>query len=147
MPVSSFPSRLALATLVSLLLAGAVGLLADDPDQELELTLAKHHWDNALRSGSTGTEGSASYRLRTQGELRILVAGQEPAAFKLLVWAGGEAEPPMEPAVVSIESHEARRAGASDGSNGLTAFQWGVLSLLAGILAALGLLIFKRGRS
>lgn len=125
---------------LSILQPVAVTLFTADPEPAVDVTLAKYHWDNGLRSASTVEGTPVTFRIRTQGELRILVSGARPQPYKLLVWTGDEVEPPMEPVVVSMDRYESRNA---DGG-GFSTFQWMVVSLLAAILAVLGLIAFRR---
>ena len=70
----------------------AVGVVADDPSKPIEVKLSKYDFESTDRNGTTDSSGRASFRLRTEGDLRILVRSttSEPAPYSLMVWVGEE---------------------------------------------------------
>lgn len=125
---------------LSILQPVVVTVLAKDPDDDVRVALSKYRYDEADRSGTTKGEGIYTTRLRTQGDLKIVVSSQERKPFQLVVWAGDEVERPMTPVIVSDPGRVAGSGWASGGT---------VTWVLAGALAAglLGAIVFRRKRS
>lgn len=79
----------------------AVTLLAANPADDLRLKLGKFNWDENFQGGSTRGSGQYTVKFRTQGDLLLSVAAPQPAGrYTLLIWAGDEITPEMEPVLV-----------------------------------------------
>jgi len=128
---------------LSILQPVVVTVLAKDPDDDVRVSLSKYRYDESDRSGTTKGEGMYTTRLRTQGDLKVVVSSPDPKPFQLVVWAGDEVAREMPPVIVSDPD-------AVSGSGG-----WGlggsvVMWVIAGaLLAIVGLLavIVLRGRA
>jgi hypothetical protein len=123
-----------------------VTLISKDPDADLALQLCKFDWKKPERSGSTKGTGIQSFKIRTEGDLKIFVAssqGERP--YQLAVWVGDEVRPGMRPAFIPKEEYKKMKGGMGGG------FGFGsvVLCIIAVLLAAIlvVLIVFlKRGR-
>lgn len=131
--------KLAVADL-SVLQPVEVTLFAVDEVDDLRLDLSKFILDAPAKTLSTRGTGFATARFRTQGDLQLTVTSPEgPRPYRLLVWAGNEATPP-------VPSLFAQGSGHGQGSGG-PSLMWIIAGLLAVIAALLGVLVLKRGRS
>lgn len=70
-----------------------VTLVAKNKGDKIKVVLAKQRWDENLREGTTGPDGMVILKLRTQGELRIIVSGEGDKPYNLIVWVGDEVKP------------------------------------------------------
>jgi hypothetical protein len=86
------PHRLFLENL-EILSPIAVTVLAKDPSHDIQVKLGKE-WDKADREGSTKGKGFVTFKLRTAGDLRILISSpdSEPRPFQAVVWVGDVAK-------------------------------------------------------
>ncbi len=76
-----------------------VTLVTANKDDDVRLQLSKYRFDVADKSASTRGTGKATFKLRTQGEMKIVVTGPLPKKYQLVIWAGDELKP-APPAVV-----------------------------------------------
>jgi hypothetical protein len=84
----------------------AVTVLTKDPSHDIKVQLGKYEWDkNFSREGSTKGKTSLTFKLRTAGDLKILVSSPdpEPRPFQVVVWVGDVAKPVL-PAVAVKKS-------------------------------------------
>lgn len=131
--------KLAVADL-SVLQPVEVTLFAVDEHEDLRLDLSKFILDAPARTLSTKGTGYATARFRTQGDLQLTVTSPGgPRPYRLLVWAGDEAPPP-------VPSLFAATDATGKGSDG-PPMMWIIAGLLAVIAALLGVIVLKRGRS
>ena len=108
---------------LSIFQPAAVHVVAADPARPVTLRLGKVEWKENVGGGSTDAEGGFVTKFRTQGDLLLSVSAPQGGDYTLMVWAGPEAPPPMEPILVP-----AGAAGASP---------WWRNNLLLGALAVL----------
>jgi hypothetical protein len=112
----------------------AVTVITRDPGDDVTLALSKFRFDEADRTASTGGSGKAQIKLRTQGEMKIVVTAAKPTKYQLAVWAGPEVKP-VPPPVVLTPKQIAERGGA--GSSRSTMFWAGGIGLVVvGLIAA-----------
>lgn len=78
-----------------------VTLLARNKEDDVKLQLSKYRFDQADKTASTKGTGKATIKLRTQGEMKIVVSGADPMAYQLLIWAGEEVKPELPPVVLA----------------------------------------------
>lgn len=105
-----------------------VAVITRSPDDDVRLQLSKYRFDTADKSASTKGSGKAAITLRTQGEVKIVVTGQDAAKYQLMVWAGDELKPDP-PSIVL-------KGGVSGG--GGRGWLWGLAGVAgAGILLVL----------
>jgi hypothetical protein len=95
-----------------------VTLVAKNKGDAIKLVLAKQRWDENLRSGTTGPDGMVTLKLRTQGELRMIVSGEGDKPYNLIVWVGDEVKPDFDaaPAITPMKDYKGSKAGAAAGS-------------------------------
>ena len=68
-----------------------VGVTTSDKENPLEIRLAKMNWQNADRSGSTGSSGHWEEKFKTETDFGIMViAKNKPVSYSLVVWNGDE---------------------------------------------------------
>jgi hypothetical protein len=123
-----------------------VTLLSKVPDADLALQLCKFDWKKPERSGSTKGTGIQTFKIRTEGDLKIFVAsaqGEQP--YQLTVWVGDEMRPGMRPAFVPKEEYKKMKGGMGGGFGFGSPVLWVIAFLLAAILAVL-IIFLKRGR-
>jgi hypothetical protein len=96
-----------------------VTLVAKNKGDAIKLVLAKQRWDEDLRHGTTGPDGMVTFKLRTQGELRMVVSGDGDKPYNLIVWVGDEVKPDFAaaPAITPMKDHKVSKAGGAAGSN------------------------------
>lgn len=117
-----------------------VTLVAEDAEDDLRLQLSKYRWDEADRKGTTRGEGSVSFKLRTAGELKMLVtAGGEPRPYTLAVWVGETLEPEMKPVLIPSRNYDGERSSGGGGSTVL----WVIVGLLLAVVVLLVLVLTK----
>lgn len=113
----------------------AVTVITRDPADDVKLALSKYRFDEADRTASTAGSGKAQIKLRTQGEMKIVVTAAKPTKYQLAVWAGPEIKP-VPPPVVLTPKQMAERGGAGGGRSMM--FWAGGLGLVVlGLLAAI----------
>lgn len=123
-----------------------VTLLSKDPDADLTLQLCKFDWKKPERSGSTKGSGIQTFKIRTEGDLKIFVAsaqGERP--YQLVVWVGDEIRPAIRSAFVPKEEYKKMKGGMGGGSGFGSAVLWIIAFLLAAIVVIL-IIFLKRGR-
>lgn len=121
---------------MSILQPIAVSLKTAAGGDPVKLQLSKYRWDKADQEASTGADGVATLRVRTQGEVRIVVSGQGDKPYYLMVWAGDEVTPQLKPVVV-------RKASAAKPRSGGNYLKWAGIG--AGVIAIAGV-FFVMGR-
>ncbi len=104
-----------------------VTVISRNPDDDVKLQLSKYRFDTFDKTASTKGSGRASIKLRTQGEMKIVVSGAGASQYQMVVWAGDELKP--EPPTVVLK-------GGVTGSGGR-----GWMFGAAGVVLA-GLLLF-----
>lgn len=133
------------AEYLSILQPIVVTVLAKDPNDDVRVALSKYRYDEADRTGTTKGEGIYTTRLRTEGDLKIVVSSRAPTPFQLVVWAGDPVELPMEPVLVSSR---ARVTGESEGlAIGGSAATWVIAGSLVVIAGLLGVIVLRGKRS
>jgi hypothetical protein len=124
-----------------------VTLVAKQKGDVIKLVLAKQRWDEDLRHGETGPDGMLTMKLRTQGELRMIVSGEGDKPYNLIVWVGDEVKPdfdaapalaPMTDAAKAGSGTAARPGGAGSGTTGI------VIAVLLGVVIVLLVIVLKR---
>ena len=112
-----------------------VTLITETPDADVRLQLSKYRFDVADKSASTKGTGKATFKLRTQGEMKIVVSGAGSHKYQLVVWAGSELKP--EPPSVVL------KGGVSGDSRG--PWLWVLLGLAVAGVAAYAVVRRKKG--
>jgi hypothetical protein len=113
-----------------------VTLFAAHKGDKIKMVLAKERWDEKLQEHVTGPEGQVTAKLRTQGELRIIVTAEgEPKPYFLMVWVGDEVKVELASVIVPMSTHT-RGAGTSvaGGSTLSIVLAVGVVALLVMIV-------------
>jgi hypothetical protein len=92
-----------------------VALVAREPAHPLKLQLLKYDWNKPDRSGVTSADGIATFRVRTQGEMKIFVTSETPQAapYYLLVWVGDEIQPEMGTVLVPPKAYKQPKGTSS----------------------------------
>ncbi|MHB8110061.1 MAG: hypothetical protein ACYDHW_08520 [Syntrophorhabdaceae bacterium] len=124
-----------------------ITLLSKDPETDLNLQLCKFDWKKPERSGSTKGTGSQTFKIRTQGDLKIFVAspqGEKP--YQLAIWVGEDVKPNMKPVFIPKDQYR-KTKGGSGGIGGMFASPvlWIIAALLGAILVVL-IMFLKRGK-
>jgi hypothetical protein len=122
---------------LSILQPVVVTVLAKHAEDDVQVRLSKYRYDQADRTGTTKGKGMYTTKLRTQGDLKVVVAAPRPTPFQLIVWAGDELKPEL-PALVVTDPD--RVQGKSSGGGVLSGgpVLWviaGSLIVIAGLLA------------
>jgi hypothetical protein len=120
----------------------AVTLLAKDQAADITLQLLKDRWDHPHRSGSTKGTGQQAFRVRTQGELKIMVTAVHPTPYLLAVWVGDDIKLPMKSAFVPMAEYRKRHSDA--GGLGGSALTWAVAGLASAIVLLAAVLFAKK---
>lgn len=110
-----------------------VTLVTRDKADDVKLRLAKYQFDEADKTASTKGTGTATIKLRTQGEMKIVVSGADAKPYQLVVWAGPEVKP--EPPAVVLGKRDV--AGGGSRVSPLTVVilvAGGVLLILGGVM-------------
>ena len=110
-----------------------VSLVAED--QPVRMQLGKFDWKEDFGGGATGSSGTFVKSFKTQGDLLLTVNGHAGAGYRLIVWAGDEVIPEMEPVLVP----------GSEAGGGMSKLVWIGLALLAAL--GIGWWLMKRRRS
>lgn len=115
----------------------AVTLIAKNDGDVIKLVLAKDRWDESIQDISTAAGSSrVTLKLRTQGELRMIVKGDgPPKPYFLVAWVGPEVTPDMESAVTPMKGFKGK-SGGGGGQNGLIAIVFGVIGVLLVVVVA-----------
>lgn len=123
---------------LSILQPVVVTVLAKNADDDVQVRLSKYRYDQADRSGSTQGTGTYTTKLRTQGDLKVVVTAARPTPFQLVVWAGDELQPELPPVVIT-DPDRAQGKSSSGGALSGGLVLWviaGSLIVIAGLLAA-----------
>lgn len=133
---------------LSILQPVAVSVLARNPDHDLRLRLSKFGFDETLREGSTGGTGLVTFKIRTEGDLRISVSSdQTQLPYQLVVWAGDEVQPSMPPVVVPMPKSAAHPGPGSLPLPRLVLFGAIAGGLALGVGTSVAILILRKGRT
>lgn len=132
------------AEYLSILQPIVVTVLAKDATDDVRVALSKYRYDEADRSGTTKGQGIYTTKLRTQGDLKIVVSSPERKPFQLVVWAGNEVKRPMKPVIVS---NRAKVTGDDGWAIGGSAVTWVIAGSLVMIAGLLGVIVFRGKRS
>lgn len=119
---------------LSILQPVVVTVLAKNADDDVRVRLSKYRYDEADRSGTTKGKGMYTTRLRTQGDLKVVVAAPQPTPFQLVVWAGEEIQPEVPSVVISDPSRVQGKTSSLPGGLVLWVIA-GSLIVIAGLLA------------
>lgn len=122
---------------LSVLQPVTVSLLTKQESDDVQLHLSKYRWDEFDRTASSKGALRTTFNIRTEGELRIVVRGDEPVPYQLLVFVAEPIEPPMPPLVVSQSAYDEGGAG------------W-IVAVVVGVFAIggiAGFLIIRRRRN
>lgn len=138
----------------------AVTVLTKDPSHDIKVQLGKYDWDkNFSREGSTKGKTSLTFKVRTAGDLKILISSPdpEPRPFQLVVWVGDVAKPVLPPVAIKKSAWKApanmpAKAGSgaapaagtpkSSGTTGII-----IAIVIAGVLIAAAVLFRGRRKS
>ena len=117
-----------------------VTLVAKNKGDVIKLVLGKQRWDEALRQGTTGPNGMVTFKVRTQGELRMTVSGDGAKPYNLIVWVGDEVKPDFAavPAITPMKDYK----GAGGGSNTTGII---IACVLGGLLIVLVVWLKRKG--
>lgn len=122
-----------------------VTLIAKNPGDKIKLILAKQRWDENLREVATGPGATVTTKLRTQGEVRMIVKAEgDPKPYFLFVWVGDEVKPDFASPVVPMKDFKGT-PGAGGGSGGSAASAAIGVGVVIIIVLLLVLIIRKRG--
>jgi hypothetical protein len=120
---------------ISIIQPVAVTIIAQNPEDDVKLALSKFRFDEADRTASTKGTGKATIKLRTQGEMKIVVSSEKPAKYQLAVWLGNELRP-QPPPVVLNPTQMAEKNGGPSGARFVMLWAGGLGLVLVGVLAA-----------
>ena len=123
-----------------------VTLLSKDPDSDLTLQLCKFDWKKPEKTGSTKGTGIQTFKVRTEGDLKIFVAssqGEQP--YQLAVWVGDEMRPGMKSAFIPKDEYKKMKGGSS-GMPGIGSPVLWIIALLLGAILVVLIIFLKRGR-
>jgi LPXTG-motif cell wall-anchored protein len=134
----------------------SVTVLTKDSSHDVKVQLGKRRWDSDFsREDSTKGKRAKLIKLRTQGELRIVVSSKdgEPRPYQLIVWAGDEVKPQNVPKIVvakkdfkpGMKTGKAASTAPST-SGGSSSTVWAVFAIGAVVLVLGGLVVMKRRR-
>lgn len=94
---------------------------------DVSVGLSKFRWDEFEQQVSTKGSGLAEFKVRTQGEMRLVIQSDEPdVPYYAAVLVGDEIQPQMRPVVTS----------AAEASGGFSLMWIGLGALLAGVVVA-----------
>ena len=133
---------------VSILQPIVVTVLAKDPGDDVRLGLSKDRYDQADRTGTTKGTGIYTTRLRTQGDLKVVVSSPTPTPFQLVVWAGDEVTRPIKPIVVAdraMVTGEKSPGGAAAGGGSMV--MWVIAGALLAIVGLLAVMMLRGKRA
>lgn len=119
---------------ISIIQPVAVTITAQNPDDDVRLALSKFRFDEADRTASTKGTGKATIKLRTQGEMKIVVSSEKPAKYQLAVWLGEELKPEPPPVVLNAKQMDEKTGPG--GSRSLMVWAGGAGLVLVGLLVA-----------
>lgn len=134
----------------------SVMVTATNPGDDLQVQLAKYSFDHPDRSGSTKTDRSQLFRLRTEGDLKISISGpQAGMPYQLLVWKGDQIQPPLDPvllppaeyarlAPVSTKGAAAPLSPAVAVTSSTSPVLWVIAGLLFVVVALLAVMVLRR---
>ena len=133
---------------VSILQPIVVTVLAKSPDDDVRVGLSKYRYDQFDRTGSTKGTGIYTTRLRTQGDLKVVVSAPTPTPFQLVVWAGDQVTREMKPVVVAdrgMVTGEKSAGGATAGGGSMV--MWVIAVALLAIVGLLAVIVLKGKRA
>lgn len=109
------------------------------PGEDVRVRISKYGWNQPLREERTD-DGIATVKFRTEGEFQATVLADTPTEYRLLVWVGDEAKPPMRPIVVKASEFE----GPDPGGGGGSLVLWVIAGLLGLGVVLLAVLVLRR---
>ncbi len=137
----------------------SVVVATGDPAKPVEVRIAKDNFNEPEQKAMTGSDGTVTFQLRTQGDFGIGVGapGGDQRAFQLAVWVGDITPPEMQPFLAPVSNYDAAtlaklklpaaasttEAPAAAPAAGVGMFGW--LGLAVGAVAAIGLLLVGAG--
>ena len=127
----------------------AITLIAKNEGDQIKLVLAKQRWDEKIRESETGPgKKTVTEKLRTQGEVRMIVkADGDPKPYLLVVWVGDEVKPDMAPVVSKMKEYSGPGAGAGSASaGGGSSSTTTAIVVMLGVIIVLLLIIVLRKR-
>lgn len=124
-----------------------VTVLARNPDDDVRVQLSKYRYDQADRKGSTKGSGIYTTKLRTQGDLKVVVSAPTPTPFQLVVWAGDEIERAIKPVVVTNPARVAGKASGAGGTAGGPMVLWVIAIALLAVVGLLAVMILRGKRA
>jgi hypothetical protein len=125
-----------------------VTLVAKNKGDAIKLVLGKQRWDEDLRHGVTGPNGMVTFKLRTQGEVRITVSGEGDKPYNLIVWVGDEVKPDFAaaPAITPMKDYKgAKAAGATPGGGSNNTAGIVIACVLGALILVLVVWLKRRG--
>jgi hypothetical protein len=133
---------------ISILQPIVVTVLAKNPDDDVRVGLSKYRYDQFDRTGSTKGKGIYTTRLRTQGDLKVVVSAPTPTPFQLVVWAGDEVQRQMKPVVVADRAMIAgKKAPGGAASGGGSMVMWVIAIALLAIVGLLATIVLRGKRA
>jgi hypothetical protein len=133
---------------ISILQPIVVTVLAKSPDDDVRVGLSKYRYDQFDRTGSTKGKGIYTTRLRTQGDLKVVVSAPTPTPFQLVVWAGDEVQREMKPVVVADRAMVTGQKSAGGGTaGGGSMVMWVIAVALLAIVGLLATMVLRGKRA
>ncbi len=132
---------------LSILQPVIVTVLAKNPDDDVRVQLSKYRYDQADRKGSTKGSGIYTTKLRTQGDLKVVVSAPTPTPFQLLVWVGDEVKRPMKSVVVTNAALVSGKGGGIGAMSGGSMAVWVIAIALVAIVGLLAMKMLKGKRA
>lgn len=130
---------------LSILQPVEINVFTRNPEKKLNIQLAKFDLTNPDKEGSTDKEGEKTFKIRTEGDMKILVRSlEEQIPYQLVVWVGDKVEPAMSSPFIPM-SNGKKSSGTTTGSE-TNFIVWMIALLLLGILIML-VLIFLKGKT
>lgn len=121
----------------------AIRVEAEDPARPIRIEVVKGEWDRVYRDATTGADGVAEVRFRTQGAcgLEVTSPSGAGAGYRLALWVGDEIK--TVPANVLVP----REATSGSDRGGLTDLLLGIIAGALVVLVALVAWSMLRKRS
>jgi hypothetical protein len=116
--------------------------------ENLKVQLSKHIWDQVEQEGSTADTGSAVFKFRTEGDMKIKVTSDDGQShiYQIICWVGDAEKPSLKSPFVSMAAFK-KNAPAGSGGFAASPVLWAIVGLLGAIVVLLAIIALKKKRA
>jgi hypothetical protein len=122
-------------------------VLTKKAGENVKVELSKHLWDQVEQEATTEATGTAVFKFRTEGDMKIKVSSADGQShpYQIILWVGDPQQPPIKSPFVSMAAF--KKNEPASGGIAASPVLWAIAGLLGAIVILLAIIVLKKKRA